>query len=199
MSTGALFSKTNKKIGKFTIDAFINETHIAESVTTEFPVEFGADITDHVILPPPQFTVFGAVSNVAQGIFGTRFRLPTYLTGSANTRAASAYLALLEIRFKKEPITIQTGLISYRNMIMTSFVVDRDKTTSDALFFTAKFKGIIFANSQRDFLNSNKFREGATRNRNAAPVARGRVSNIVAPESEASAAKTWFNNLRGAV
>jgi hypothetical protein len=48
----------------FTFDIVTNESHEATAEPTEFPVELGANITDHIKINPEKYTVTGIVSEI---------------------------------------------------------------------------------------------------------------------------------------
>lgn len=51
----------------FTFDIVTSETHESTAEPTEFPVELGANITDHIKINPDQYTIIGVVSDTPNG------------------------------------------------------------------------------------------------------------------------------------
>lgn len=192
-----LFSSRQKKIGPYIIDAFITETHKSDVTLTQFPVEFGANITDHAVLEPLKLSLEGIVSNSTPLIFGAEFRVPTGLDGSKFSRSTNAYLSLLRLQQQRELIDVQTGLVLYKNMLLQSLTIDRSRTTADSLFFSAKLEAIIIVNTSEQLRSSSQYSEGKARDQAGPNVDSGRISNSNASTAEASAALSWINNISG--
>lgn len=144
------------KIGGIQVDGIVREsTEVSVRATTN-PVEFGADITDHIIRNPKRITLEGvatdtplgaaAISNLASTIGGVADSV-TGLFGSSEpkglTRSQQVYKDLVDLLELREPIELITKLKTYDELIFESITVDQDKNTSRAVFFTATFIEII--------------------------------------------------------
>lgn len=161
--------KSPGKIGNLTLDVTIREQHVYRNDVTAFPVEEGADVTDHVRPLPPRLTMSGVVSNTPLLNVGSLFTsavesfrnspIGTSIYDSA-TRTEQALAELMKLtgwRYPTRvvsdayviqrivPITVVTGLRVYTDMVMTSLTVDRDANTGDSLPFTVELTHISIA------------------------------------------------------
>lgn len=138
MSETSLLRIVNAQIEELVLDASLSEDHSFTSRVSQFPIESGATISDHIFNEPAQVTLTGIVSNS-----------PILGEGSViePNRAESAFATLMNIRLRRQPVTIVTGLNVYFNMVMTSLQVPR--TAYDALEFTASFTQITLVSTTR--------------------------------------------------
>ena len=120
------------KIGLVELDVTMIENHTFNSRATNFPVETGGDVTDHIINDPDILTLEGIVSDTPLGMF------------SFFTRSIAAFNRLVDMHEKREPVTVVTGLKVYENMVMTLLDVPRDINTGQSLRFNLTFKKIRF-------------------------------------------------------
>lgn len=147
MSILRLILKKGYKIGTIEIDAFLAETSNATAKVTKNPVENGADINDHVIIEPMTFTVNGVVSNTSSSSIN-QFGGAASTGSSGQTKAQQIWSDLLKLQASREPFTLTLGLKAYDNVIIQSLSADQDKSTANALFFTASFSEIILVGTQ---------------------------------------------------
>lgn len=123
--------------GSMTLDASVEEAHEVTATITKHPIEFGANISDHMIIEPRSFVLKGRISNAP---------LRTYsgdvLTGATN-RAAQAWTELQSLMFEKSSVTIDTGLKQYENLVLESLRSAQDWKTSGVLDFEAVFREIF--------------------------------------------------------
>ena len=146
-------------INGFLIDAAPVETHSLNSVTTEHPVEEGADVTDHIRISPDMLTIEGLVSNTPIGevavVRENESPFLTEVTGGVVTAdtplrgvpSDDAFAFLKAIRAKREPVEVITNIATYRNMVMIGLSVPQDST--DALRFRATFQEIQIVKTDR--------------------------------------------------
>lgn len=139
------------RIAGYPIDASLSETHTLSSEATEFPVESGADLTDHIRRLPIEVTIEGIVSNTPIGaVAAARATETAELGEELEVLPADEALARLErIYERRQPVTIQTELKLYERMAMTSLEIPRDRTTGRALMFTATFRQIKIVTNER--------------------------------------------------
>jgi len=147
MSIAQLFFKKGNFISTVEIDAVINESASATVRVTENPVEFGANMNDHIITEPMTFTVSGIVSNISSNKIGQFLRVPTIFSKNTS-KSKEAWEALLELQINKTPFTLVQGLKEYRNIVILSLTENQDKDTANGLFFTATMKEVIFAGAE---------------------------------------------------
>jgi hypothetical protein len=148
--------KTPGKIDVLELDATLRETEDYQNEVTEFPVESGFTITDHVIHKPERLSIEGFVTNTP--IPNSIVSAPLLITGQGN-RVKYALETLLELAgfdssgvngteakaFIPTPhiISVEMGLRIYNDMIIESLSVPRDKDTGETLRFTIQLKRVI--------------------------------------------------------
>ena len=62
--------KTPGQIDNIVLDATLSENHDYTNKVTSFPVETGADITDHIVQEPERLTIEGFVTNTPVSLLG---------------------------------------------------------------------------------------------------------------------------------
>lgn len=154
-------------IAGYEIDVALSEDHSFESEVTAHPVEIGADIADHVRARPITVTLEGIVSDTPIGSLAERRQQFTLVNGEAFMLASDEALAfLLAVRDAREPVTIQTTLRSYDDMMLQSLTVPRSSATGEALRFTATFVQVVLVTNERTVVRvsvpraSNKVNRG---------------------------------------
>lgn len=129
-------------IDGYRIDVALSEDHSFDSDVTDFPVERGGDITDNVRVKPIVVTLDGLISDAPLGdLVQLRQREGSFI-GSAPSN--DAFAKLLEIRDARQPVTIETSLQVFKDMMLKSLSVPRDAKTGKALRFRATFQQIRF-------------------------------------------------------
>lgn len=131
------FSNRQKKVGAIEIDTFTSENHELSSNVTQYPVENGGDISDHITNNPDAFS-------------GNAVVMPVKLINPDTTknRAKDAYEELKRINDDKEVVTIVSGLRVYENMHLNSISIPRSSETGNSLVFDISATQIRIANSQ---------------------------------------------------
>jgi len=147
MSIAQLFFRKGNFIEEIELDVIISEGASATVRVTENPVEFGANMNDHIIVEPMAFTMSGIVSNISSSTIGQFTRVPTVFT-QGTSKAKEAWEALLELMANKTIFDLKQGLKEYPNVTMLSITENQDKDTANGLFFAATFKEIIFAGAE---------------------------------------------------
>ncbi len=135
-------------IGGFVIDAAPTESHTFDSTVTEHPIEEGSDVTDHVRVRPDRVSIEGIVSNTPIGEVKAIRDSESPFAGEI-LPAPDAYAYLKQIRANREPVTVDTSLEKYENMILTSLVVPQNAQTGDAFRFRATFQEIQIVKTER--------------------------------------------------
>lgn len=129
-------------IDGYPIDAALSQEPTFDADVTEYPVEKGADVTDHVQARPVILAVEGIVSDTPIGAVADL--RPPGSTPSFDTR-----VRLFEIWNRREPVTVETETATYDNMVMQSFSVPEDGSTGEACRFRATFKQIRLVTNKR--------------------------------------------------
>lgn len=130
-------------INDFLIDVSISESHEFEAEVTDYPVESGANISDNIRSKPIVITMEGIVSNSPLQPLAD-FRVPQNADPTTE-----AYKMLIDVRDKREPVTIRTSLGTFTSMALQSLSIPRDGSLGDALRFTAKFQQIQTVTNKR--------------------------------------------------
>lgn len=134
-------------VDNFEIDAAIREDLVLDSEVTPFPVEKGADNADHIRHLPSEVTLDCIVSNTPFGPMQL-VRVDPFLDP-----AEDAYTKLKEIRANREPVVIETGFETYRDMVLKSLSIPRASSDGSCLRFTATFVKFQFVENERTSLN----------------------------------------------
>lgn len=169
MSKGVniLFGRKAGKIGELQLDATVSEQHEYENEVSQFPIEDGGDIADHIKQQPEAITIDGFVTNspinvLFEDVSEVIERKPgesevktSSRTGTVN-RVELAQDILLKISGRQiqgtdtvpEIVDVVTGLRVYTGMVMTSLVIPRNARTGQAMNFTARFMKIVTVKSE---------------------------------------------------
>ena len=115
------------------IEGYYGERHRFNVRTTEYPVETGADLTDHVVREPYRVKLRGAATAFARGV-------------SAGPDAWGSAIAHIN---RREPVTIITRLGTYRNMMLVSGDATVDENTERSLDVDLEFKEVLRAHVMR--------------------------------------------------
>lgn len=125
------------QIGTLTLDVTLNEIHNRNSEVTEFPIERGSIISDHVLLRPKTLQIVGFVSDTPVSSYG--FSL-------GNSRASSAFLQLEGLWQLRIPFVVISQLAVYRNMVIEDLRIP--KTNESALRFNCVLKQLNLVSGQ---------------------------------------------------
>ena len=126
-----------KTIGGVLIDAYIQEGHRQTANVTQYPIENGSFIADHVIQRPTVLNIQGLV-----------MRTPIGTPSPSNTRIFSTFEVLTTLKGLGLPITVVTGLKVYENMIITDFNINRTVGNGQSLPFRMTVQQIQIVQSQ---------------------------------------------------
>ena len=130
-------------------DATLSETHTGSAQTTDFPVEDGADLTDHIRRTPEELSITGIVSDTPI-LFLASFRAtPSIPGGDPSNRSQDAYGFLKGIKDAGQLVSIETTLRSYANMAITSMTVQRDKDLSKIMQLDLILREILIATTEQ--------------------------------------------------
>ncbi len=170
-----IFGKSDPgHIGSLVLDATISDSHSFRNTITDFPVESGGNISDHVIQAPEEVTIEGFVTNTPVKILGV-FSIPGDITTTGSSgilggedKVQDAYTKLMQFAgydfpLQTDPdqkeravpnspqlIDIVTGLRSYSDMAVMEIDIIRDKDTGQTLRFRGVFKKVVLTELQFD-------------------------------------------------
>ena len=180
------------QLGELAIDASLDETHSMTSKVTQYPIESGSVISDHVINNPVTVSIHGVVTN---NTIRDEDEQEEVRIGDER-KVGEAYDFLISIRDSKEPITILTGLSNYQDMVLTSLSIPRSRSTGEVLEFTAEFTQVKIVRSMTlsytDLLAIAKVDKVASKKVDVANVT---PPTVDANSPGASIAKTTLNAL----
>lgn len=159
MAEITVLTKKKSAIGALVLDAILNESHEFTRTATQFPVEQGAPITDHVRQEPARVTISGIVTNhpikanrqLSQYIYDVASGKESVIVEQAATRVSGAFDLLMEMIGEMDsyestpvsvvPVDVVTTLKLYKSMIITNLSITRD-TPEESLRFTITLQKI---------------------------------------------------------
>lgn len=130
------------KFNGYVIDIATAESVTYDSEVTEYPVETGADITDHTRNLPPVLSIEFIVSDTPIGEVAKTRR-----GNVVPSSEARGYL--IALRDSKEPFTVECGLGVFDDMIFESLTETKDATTGAALVASATLRRIEIRDVRR--------------------------------------------------
>lgn len=136
-------------ITEIPLDAKISTTHIFGSSITEFPVESGSSITDHVHLAPVQLSIEGYVSDSPISILPTTMTAMKGDVGDGNKYSYSknAFDILMLVYKSKTPLTVIDRLETYQNMMIERLEIPQSRDRGQGLWFTMSLRQISIAST----------------------------------------------------
>lgn len=199
------------------LDACVKEIHSRESPPTEFEIEDGNTISDHIIVKPFSLELEGVISDTPIDIADaglttlTSAVLPTggLLAATAARQAYAlydavqgsqspsqvAYTQLIELQKNKQPFDVLTTLRLYKNMWIKSINVPRDAATGRVLNFTVQLVELLIVEPKT--VNIQVFKD-ADLAASIASQGKQEMENIPGAK-EFKAARLRANRLTGAV
>lgn len=204
MALENLFIRSKKFIGGIQLDAVLSEAHESSATVTEAPVEFGADVSDHIILEPKRLTMVVEVSDNPLGIQALAQLVDsvTGLFGSSTsenlTRSQAAYLALVQLQENRVLLDVQTGLRAYSNMGIMDINTIRDKDTSRIVRLTVQLKEVRIRETQVVQLPPEVLEAGKVSSQASSATERGRQAADAPEDSVRTSAiqriRRWIND-----
>lgn len=154
MVVSLLFGKkyARAQVGAVFLDAVVQEDHSYNNRVSNFPIEDGTFISDHVITEPLTVRISGIVSDTPLNIF------------AGFNRSVDSFNRLVRIVENKEIITVVTGIKVYTQMVITSLNVPRNIETGQSLTFNIELQKLIIDDTTRLNLVANgPFQKGIDR------------------------------------
>lgn len=145
MVLSILFGKkyAQSTIGGVVLDATLTEDHQYNARVTNYPVENGKIISDHIINEPETVQITGIVTDTPLAIL------------SSFNRSINAFNRLIQIHNNRERVTVVTGIKVYTDMVMTSLQVPRNVQTGQSLTFIIDLQKIYLDSSVKLSLDPN--------------------------------------------
>lgn len=193
-----LETRDGQDVALLSVDAVLEEQHSLKSRVTQYPIEDGGTISDHVYNEPEAVTLTGFITNTPVGSepatlvrFDTSLQLATGLEGfqafqppaGYATAAEDGFQVLQRLRERRAPVTILSNLQRYENMVLTDLDIPRNAATGRAkdgqggtLKFTASFQRVRFVATETTTvdLRSTSLPTGRVRDQAAPTVQAGR-------------------------
>lgn len=142
--TEPLYDGTQDTITEIPLDARVGSTYRFSAEITQFPVESGATITDHVHLRPDEIQLEGMVSDTPVN------ELPTYLglrgdreSHETGLRSQTAFDAMFTVWRDRLPLTVITEYMVFDDMLIESFEIPRAPDRGEAIWFTMTLRKIV--------------------------------------------------------
>lgn len=144
--------------GVLSFDAVLEDTIEGAVTFPEFPLEIGANATDHGVINPIAWTITGLVSNTpfntnlsdATGFLTNFFDSGTItavaglaaslLAGSNETRGGSTLNTLFGLMYQREPFDVDAGDIQLSNMVITNIRRTKTPENEGGLEFVAELQ-----------------------------------------------------------
>jgi len=131
-------------ITEIPIDVRLATTHSFSAEVTEYPVEEGAIITDHVHLKPDTLSIEGFVSDSPVNVVPNV--MPS-LKGDSDTpdrytRSQDAFDILQIVFRERTPLTVVDRFQTYEDMIIERLEIPQSPDRSTSLWFTMNLKKI---------------------------------------------------------
>lgn len=111
-----IFGREKSTIGAIPLDALLSESTDLNSRVTEYAVENGSPISDHIIQQPEEVRITGDITAASVVIFGS----------SGRSELIAAKDQFRAIHAAREPVTVVTGLDVYENFGITDLNIARD-------------------------------------------------------------------------
>ena len=120
-----------RSLGGLTFTVTISEAEKETARLTDYPVEDGATLSDHVILAPKEVTV-----KIGQGV------------DEAETDPRDKLEELRELMEKREPMELYTGKSYYPSMIITAINTATDSKSETVLLTTVTLREVRIAETK---------------------------------------------------
>lgn len=117
-------------VGAVELDASIDEIHTSANEITQFPVEKGVAIGDHVRRQPERLQIRGILTD----------HPVTFGGGLRNNRSQEGYQQFLTMMDNAELVQAVTSLRQYSNMVVGTMVVPRNNKLGNAVEMTLNLR-----------------------------------------------------------
>lgn len=158
--------KAPGKIKDLEMDVTLREAHSFTNNITQYPVENGSTITDHIRQNPDKLTIEGLITNTPiiplSAIVG---KLTRQDYSNRNEAAFNELLTMGGFSISKQPgskpvrtgapqiIDVVTSLRLYTSMVIVNIAVNVDSSTDNSLIFTVDLQQMIFVDSDITVIN----------------------------------------------
>ena len=153
-----LFSRTASQIVQLlgVIDSIPEEEHILSAETSNYPIDSGAILSDHIFIKPTELSIVGYVSDILVS------KITTLVTPFRDREAWQRITFEMQ---KREVVTIVTLLETYDNMVITNVqAIKNADNGGSGLRFKMSLKQTLIAETQTTKLPKTNV-TGAAENR----------------------------------
>lgn len=163
------FVGVTKKIQDLEIDIVSSEIIELQGETTDNPIESGSEVTDHII---NKHIILRMVCQIGGST----------LLNFAD-RKLEGYESLKKLRDDKLPVTVVSGLETFKDMLIRNISIDRNLQNASVFQFSIEFKQAKIVSSQRVDASSNVSdkKEPKTKDRASSTQNKGKVQGTTAP------------------
>ena len=132
---------------ELTIDVMMTDTATDNLASGNMLGDFVANTASHVFGQGvgDAIKVYNSLQNMDYSNFGDISAKPGGVTQAGNGRSAKAWEALKAMQLARAPITVETRLQTYSNMLIEELSAPDDYMTLNALKCTVRLREIIFA------------------------------------------------------
>ncbi|MDP8078328.1 phage baseplate protein [Phocoenobacter skyensis] len=130
----SLLGGCKTSIGSLTLDALLTETNNYDSTVTDYPVEVGSPIVDHISPSAEKLSITGVVTGAGVMMFDS----------GGKYKMIAAKEVIKQIYEQQVPITVVTGMDIYPNFAMETCTVTRGDSL-EKLNISMTLKKVIFA------------------------------------------------------
>ena len=202
------------QIASLRIDAVTNETHSRTSELTNFPIEDGAAITDHVKLDPISIEIDGFISdapvaplgiraigdvtrNIRNALLPGRFENDDDVPNSTSRSPLDAWEYLNKVWRDRNLIVVVSSLQVYRNMILTSLSAPKSARIGKSLEFRASLREVRILESEEIFFPTLEVGVDEEAKKKLDARARAAKKNNKGRGSSNTATKKQTDNVKG--
>ena len=136
-------------------DAVIRLEHSQSLRRTEHPIQSGASVVDHAYLLPARVVLEIGMSDAMD-------RFQSGMFTSDTSKSISAFQTLLDLQKLRVPLTLNTRLRSYNNMLIEDIRALEDNRTVHGLRALVSFSQIILANLATTTVSARPDQNGVT-------------------------------------
>jgi hypothetical protein len=126
----------------FDFDVTQDEAHEWTNDVTQFPVEIGSPITDHIQPLPDKVTLSGMITNSAIG------ENALAEINGGDDRVQNAFELLLKLKEDRILLTVYTKHKIYTDMALKSVNLPRDASIGDSIKFKMEFVNVRLVDTQ---------------------------------------------------
>lgn len=163
-------------IGALQLDALISEQTSLSNGVTQYAVEEGAPVSDHISSEAEKLTIEGVVTGASVSLFGVHGR----------SKMIEAKEALRVINEQRQPITVVTGLDVYPEFAMESCDISRSADDGEKLHISISLTKIRKAKTREADIPPGKVRQNAAGKAGETRKPAGRVTSRQAAKTTPS-------------